>query len=51
MYTLHKLKEIWIYIMQNYPNEAKILKAVKKSNKLAELNNAINCLPEIKEIK
>ena len=46
MYTLHKLKEIWIYIMQNFPEEKKILKAVKKSSKLAELNNAINCLPE-----
>ena len=45
-YTLHKLKEIWIYIMQNYPEEKKILKAVKKSSKLIELNNAINCLPE-----
>lgn len=47
MYTLHKLKEIWIYAMQNYPSENKILKAVKKSKKLIELNNAINCLPEI----
>ena len=46
MYTLHKLKEIWIYIMQNFPEEKKILKAVKKSSKLVELNNAINCLPE-----
>ncbi len=47
MYTLHKLKEIWIYAMQNYPEQNKILKAVKKSNKLIELNNAINCLPDI----
>ena len=48
MYTLHKLKEIWIYAMQNYPDENKILKAVKKSNRLADLNAAINCLPDIK---
>lgn len=48
MYILHKLKEIWIYIMQNFPDEKKILKAVKKSSKLVELNNAINCLPELK---
>ncbi len=47
MYTLHKLKEIWIYAMQNYPNENKVLKAVKKSGRLIELNNAINCLPDI----
>lgn len=44
-YTLHKLKEIWLYMMWNYPDEKKIIKAVKKSNKLSELNNAINCLP------
>ncbi len=44
-YTLHKLKEIWIYMMLNYPDEKKILKAVKKANKLFELNAAINCLP------
>lgn len=49
MYTLHKLKEIWIYIMQNFPEEKKILKALKKSSKLVELNNAINCLPECGE--
>lgn len=47
MYTLHKLKEIWLYAMDNYPLEKKILKAVKKANKLSELNSAINCLPEI----
>lgn len=44
IYTLHKLKEIWLYMILNYPEETKIMKAIKKSNKLAELNNAINCL-------
>ncbi len=48
IYTLHKLKEIWIYIMWNYPDEKKILKAIKKSNRLADLIGAIECLPEIK---
>ncbi len=47
MYTLHKLKEIWLYAIDNYPLEKKILKAIKKANKLSELNSAINCLPEI----
>ncbi len=47
IYTLHKLKEIWIYIMWNYPNEKKILKAVKKSNCLTDLISSIECLPEI----
>ena len=45
--TLHKLKEMWIFAMENYPNEHKILKAVKKSNKLIEINSAINALPEL----
>lgn len=47
VYTLHKLKEIWMYVMMNFPDERKILKAVKKSNRLSDLNMAINCLPEI----
>ncbi len=47
IYTLHRLKEMWIYCMMNYPDEKKILKAVKKANKLTDLNNAINCLPAL----
>jgi len=47
VYTLHRLKEIWIYSMMNFPEEKKILKVVKKSNKLSDLNNAVNCLPEL----
>lgn len=46
-YTLHRLKEIWIFIMQNYPEEKKILKAIKKSNKLSDFNNAIDTLPKL----
>lgn len=46
-YTLHKLKEIWIYMMQNFPNEPKLTKEVKKSNNLLDLNNAINKLLEL----
>ncbi len=48
VYTLHKLKEIWIYMMWNYPEEKKLLKAIKKSNRLPDLISAIECLPEIK---
>ena len=48
VYTLHKLKEIWIHMMQNFPDEKKLFKAVKKSNRLSELNNALSWLPEIK---
>ena len=46
-YTLHRLKEIWIYAITNYPDEPKIAKAIKKANKLSELSSAINCLPEL----
>ena len=45
--TLHKLKEIWMYAIMNYPDEHKIIKAIKKSEKLIDLNNAINSLPEL----
>lgn len=47
VYTIHRLKEIWIFIMQNFPEEKKILKAIKKSNKLSDLNSAISMLPEL----
>ncbi len=45
--TLHKLKEIWSYAIENFPQEHKIIKAVRKSKKLSELNSALNCLPEL----
>ena len=48
VYTLHKLKEIWLYMMWNFPDEKKLLKAVKKSNKLNDLVSVIECLPEIR---
>lgn len=47
IYTLHKLKEIWMYIMWNFPNEKKALKAVKKSSHLCDLFAAIKLLPEV----
>lgn len=46
-YTIHKLKEIWLYMMWNYPEEKKILKAIKKSQKLSEFMTAVESLPEI----
>lgn len=45
--TLHKLKEIWMYAIMNYSEENKVVKAIKKSSKLTELNSAINSLPEL----
>lgn len=47
VYTLHKLKEIWLYIMWNFPRERKLLKAIKKSARLSELLSAVQCLPQI----
>jgi len=46
-YTLHKLKEVWLYMMKNYPEEKKILKAVKKANTVKDLNEAIKKLGQI----
>ena len=46
-YTIHRLKEIWIFIMQNFPEGKKILKAIKKANKLTDLNSAIENLPKL----
>ena len=42
-YTLHRLKEIWIYMMENYPEEKKILKAVKKDANL-DMNKLVDYL-------
>ena len=47
VYTLQKLKEVWMYMMWNYPEEKKIIKQVKKSKKISEFHHAIMCLPEI----
>lgn len=47
MYTLHKLKEVWMYMMQNFPDEKKILKAVKKSSTVNELKSAVSALPSL----
>ncbi len=43
-FTLYKLKEIWMFVMWNYPDEKKTLKAIKKSNNLTDFKNAINQL-------
>lgn len=40
-YTLNKLKEIWFYVMWNYPDEKKFIKGIKKAEKLNDLLNLI----------
>ena len=47
VYTLHKLKELWMYIMWNFPEEKKVLKAIKKSSRLSDISSAIMALPEL----
>lgn len=47
-FTLNKLKEVWMYMIQNYPEEKKIFKTIRKANKLVEFIGAIECLPELK---
>ena len=42
-YTVHRLKEIWLYIMKNFP-DSKGAKAIKKSNSLKDINDAIRKL-------
>lgn len=43
-YTVHRLKEIWLYIMKNFPDDKKGTKAIKKANSLADINDAIKKL-------
>lgn len=45
-FTLHKLKEIWVYMSQNYPQDKKAWKKMKKSNNLADFYAAMNLLPK-----
>ncbi len=46
-FTLHKMKEVWVYMIQNYPDEKKIAKAIKKSNTLSDFTAAIHRLPKL----
>ncbi len=43
-YVLHKLKELWVYMIENFPEEKKVKKALHKSTKLFEFENAIKLL-------
>lgn len=46
-FTLHKMKEVWVYMIQNYPEEKKIAKAIKKSNTLSDFTAALHRLPKL----
>ena len=45
VFTMHKLKEIMMSVKENYPDNKKLLKAVKKASKLSELEAVIRNLP------
>ena len=47
-YTLHKLKEIWIYMILNFDDCKKQFKTMKKTDSLSEFIGAVNALPEVK---
>ena len=47
VFTLHKLKEIWVYILWNYPEEKKTAKAIKKSRTLQDFMSSLSLLPEL----
>ena len=47
VFTLHKLKEIWIYVMWNFPGEKRIAKAIKKAATVPDFLSAISALPEL----
>lgn len=47
VFTMHKIKELWAYIIQNFPEEKKIAKAIKKANTVSDFMTAIRGLPEI----
>ncbi len=47
VFTLHKLKEIWVYILWNYPEEKKTAKAIKKSRTLSDFISSLSLLPEL----
>ncbi len=46
-FTLNKLKEVWMYMIQNYPEEKKIFKALRKAAKISDFMNAVLSLPEL----
>ncbi len=49
--AVQKLKEIWTYAMENFPEEKKIGKAIKKTTTAEALFSAIRALPEIERRK
>lgn len=49
--TLYKMKEIWVYLGSLFPDSEKYLKKIKKSNRLAEYESAMQALFDNCEIE
>ncbi len=47
IFTVQKLKEIWLYITRNYPQEKKLIKRIKKCEKTADFLAAAECFSEM----
>ncbi|MBE6911736.1 MAG: tRNA-dihydrouridine synthase family protein [Ruminococcaceae bacterium] len=47
VFTLHKLKEVWVYAGRNFLGEKKLIKAIHKANTLEDFKSAIRALPKI----
>ncbi len=46
-FTIYKLKEIWVYMLLNYPNEQKLTKEIKKAQSLKKFLGLLENLPEV----
>ncbi len=46
-FTLYKLKEIWVYMLLNYPEETKLSKEIKKAQSLKKFLGLLGNLPEV----
>ena len=44
VFTLKKLKEIWMYMLWNFPEDKKLIKSVKKTNSLTDFKDIIKGL-------
>lgn len=47
VFTLHKLKEVMFSVANNFPEDKKFLKQIKKANKLSDIHGIIQQMPEL----
>ena len=47
VFTLHKMKEVWVYAIRNFPEETKIAKTLRKAGDLPEFFSALSRLPKL----